>query len=665
MSVDWETQEVQEWLESCRARQEEYCTLLGRYKWIKYKISEHHLLKQNIGFAVFGCASESSGYNDKQTQAIDKIFKLITDITQQKNIRVSFLYVCCKSGDSQVDVPVIRVPKSDLISMFIDSSLRVYKDWQDFLENNKLPDCLMCYPCRGRYFRLNNQVQIDKQVSPQGRISSKVLKGFDITTTVVSCATVGLGVASLFVPVAWPILIGVAGANLATGGYSAGRNIAQLRDRDAHQQTIGLKDAESRNCYLGIVGSALGVASGGAVAAAATAAQVGSSITKVGEVAIKSISATSFTVSSLGIVNGVVNIVQKRRQDITNLDIFHVTSSVLYFTNSVISNDQANILINIVGKGDRSALCDIANLTNDSAPSVTETGEIVHVTSILWLVLKYVTKQLFQTNVNLQQSKLCLDDYKLHCEMYLSMLWEAWNVEINSTSNIIQNKKLFINRRSEGLSPHFFNKLSKDIIIATIEFQKCLTNVTERDIEVVEKYSEFIIQITDKFAEELRCSTPDDFMKYFKFASKYIKNEFVKKQKSLEESDNQHMLEELMKDFDEGTGYCNMIITYFDNVDIGQDMWSNDNSDMEQVNLNDDNFMAITFENDDWLNTVQYYDTATNLVKKEVNENFILQEQSGIAIITFKDSDKSVFIKAKEQENGKIFCIALKLDNCP
>ena len=162
---------------------------------------------------------------------------------------------------------------------------------------------------------------------------------------------------------------------LATGGYTTGRRIAHLRDRDVHQQSIWLENADSRNCYLGIVGSALGAASGGAVAATARSVQIGKSLGS--QIVFTSIAATSCAVNSLGVVNGSTNIVQKVVDDeqITGSDIFYVTSSVLFFTNSVISTNHATTLI----KNSNSFMSEITKLANRTTRSVTGLQEVVYV----------------------------------------------------------------------------------------------------------------------------------------------------------------------------------------------------------------------------------------------------------------------------------------------
>jgi hypothetical protein len=75
----------------------------------------------------------------------------------------------------------------------------------------------------------------------------------------------GVGVAALCTTVAAPILLASTVGAAVTGVYGAGRSVAALVDRDQHQQSINVTDAEARNCWLSVAGNVMGVASGQAL----------------------------------------------------------------------------------------------------------------------------------------------------------------------------------------------------------------------------------------------------------------------------------------------------------------------------------------------------------------------------------------------------------------
>jgi hypothetical protein len=84
----------------------------------------------------------------------------------------------------------------------------VYKDWQDYLKNNTLPKCILCYPKSGVYSARNGVVEVEFGISPAGKLGREVLTGFDIGGTIFCLGASGVGIAALFVPVAWPVLAG-------------------------------------------------------------------------------------------------------------------------------------------------------------------------------------------------------------------------------------------------------------------------------------------------------------------------------------------------------------------------------------------------------------------------------------------------------------------------
>ena len=54
---------------------------------------------------------------------------------------------------------------------------------------------------------------------------------------------------------------GTVTVSVLTAVYATGRNIQKLVDRSLHQQSIGLRSSQVRNCWLGIAGNVIGLAS--------------------------------------------------------------------------------------------------------------------------------------------------------------------------------------------------------------------------------------------------------------------------------------------------------------------------------------------------------------------------------------------------------------------
>jgi len=225
MAVDWSADGMLMWREKAVKEQQDYSDLLGTPMWREFEPSHYGNLKQQIGFALFGDPeeepsanlNESTGYTDKKLKHINKIFDVINKCTQQnenpKNICISFLFVSGKTTDACITVPVIRILQFDTvfrqnINLFIDSCGRVYKNWQDYLKNNRIPECVLCYPRNGVYSAVNGAVDVEFGVSPAGRTGAKVLRGLDIGGTVLSVGAAGAFMVGLIVPVALPVVAG-------------------------------------------------------------------------------------------------------------------------------------------------------------------------------------------------------------------------------------------------------------------------------------------------------------------------------------------------------------------------------------------------------------------------------------------------------------------------
>lgn len=110
---------------------------------------------------------------------------------------------------------------------YIDNAGRVYNGFSDYLQNNTLPKCTMVVPKDGRYqadpvlskvtdFEKQNindfvsSVWIEVHQSPASNMTSKVLLGGDIASTVVTLGCMGVGIAAMLTPVG----AGVAAASM-------------------------------------------------------------------------------------------------------------------------------------------------------------------------------------------------------------------------------------------------------------------------------------------------------------------------------------------------------------------------------------------------------------------------------------------------------------------
>jgi hypothetical protein len=74
---------------------------------------------------------------------------------------------------------------------FVDSSCRVYKDWNDFLENNQLPNCTYCYPRGGVYDGdANDKALLEFDKTPASKPINRLCSMLDTASTAVVVSSV-------------------------------------------------------------------------------------------------------------------------------------------------------------------------------------------------------------------------------------------------------------------------------------------------------------------------------------------------------------------------------------------------------------------------------------------------------------------------------------------
>ena len=200
--ADMEEQINQDFQRFSREKQETHRKLFSNREWDHYDSIRHEDLKRKLAFAFFRL-SNAHDLNTEQGKFIADVFDLIIKTKKEHqnkdSIWISFVLVCCRIDDNLIEYSVLRVPKYDgdypaNEDMFIDEELRVYRSWEDFLNNNKLPPCTMCYPTRGKYHR--DQLQLDTCESPETKLGNKVLKFLDTTVPEVRNLAGSIGLSS-------------------------------------------------------------------------------------------------------------------------------------------------------------------------------------------------------------------------------------------------------------------------------------------------------------------------------------------------------------------------------------------------------------------------------------------------------------------------------------
>lgn len=154
--------------------------------------------------------------NIKEEQKLDlKTEKEIPE-TKEKKEKEEFsvtprpLYKLRKSTQMKTDDTKLIKVEEDYVTWYIDINGRVYKDWADYITSNNLPQCTMVVPKDGYYQPDISQpitedyssVWLDIIDSPACAWTSRLCDGIDFVNGVVGMGALGLGIASMFTPLA-------------------------------------------------------------------------------------------------------------------------------------------------------------------------------------------------------------------------------------------------------------------------------------------------------------------------------------------------------------------------------------------------------------------------------------------------------------------------------
>ncbi|EYB88814.1 hypothetical protein Y032_0241g3384 [Ancylostoma ceylanicum] len=127
---------------------------------------------------------------------------------------------------------------------FIDCALRVYKDFEDYLANNKAPRCMMCYPAGG-FLRVRKQQDEHGSVFSASEIHfgeppSCTLSAMT-TETLDRISMVSSPIAALtlfWTPVGW-LASGLTALSVGNVGYFFYRLLHDIRDKHSHWEDCG------------------------------------------------------------------------------------------------------------------------------------------------------------------------------------------------------------------------------------------------------------------------------------------------------------------------------------------------------------------------------------------------------------------------------------------
>jgi hypothetical protein len=230
---------------------------------------------------------------------------------------------------------------------------RVYKTWNDFLDENKLPECEMIFPKNGRYQADDNgNVILDKQLSPACNVSASILLAADVATTVGGLAAGGIFFAAAFIPTvaAVPFLLPAAGiTGVVTGMYAVGRSGYNLYDKYKHGEDFSFwESSEARAAYINIVAGSLGFAGAGANVMMSTLISQGFNVGNGARAAMNTVNVINLAASGVGLANSTYDVFKQWWDDNETpsaLTIIQLSASVLFFGQAVYNFTTANMVV--------------------------------------------------------------------------------------------------------------------------------------------------------------------------------------------------------------------------------------------------------------------------------------------------------------------------------
>lgn len=343
---DWKTLAIE--------KQFQFFETLGSRPFDEIEKTNLFLLKKKVGFATCGKPSELpdssnfyTGYKEENLKHIKDICEKIIEKSEYDPIRFACTILIIYHKNAICETSVFRI-ESNTGNIFIDAHSRVYQNWKQFMEENKLPGCEYCYPLEGTYSRLAEEdALVGFARSPASSLLNKATDCLDTAGSVVSVAAAAVFAASTFAAVAPGVVAAAATSAACTGVYSITRSASSLYDRNKHEQSIGLKDPESRSAWMAIGSSAVGVATIGALGKAKKVIESGESLSKLSIFGLHTLTTSSLVFSGFGFVETLIMCVDKYNKGILEKkDVFDLSCELLFLFNAIASAKATTKLVN-------------------------------------------------------------------------------------------------------------------------------------------------------------------------------------------------------------------------------------------------------------------------------------------------------------------------------
>ncbi|CAI5444164.1 unnamed protein product [Caenorhabditis angaria] len=383
----WDEEDVKKWMTDAAHLQKLFYTLFNGSQFDEYHELTDDQQISKICCAIYGPPEKEAddienAYPGEQRNEAKKILDKIKEVCRESpaenrpNLSIGVVFVCCKQLQYEYTLPIFRllyeIKDSQHISRYIDTTCRVYHNWDDWKENNNLPQLKYCYPERGFYscsnswkfeFDADKDPDISYGASPACKFSTRVCRTAD---TVLTTVGITLGLASMLTPAGMftgPAMLGTIGG---TALYGCGRAGKRLLDKAAHKENM--KDLESAALMASIIAAPLSFVSCLTNARLAAGAAQGRMFSQGTRILATFVFFTTFSLDSFFLIVNISNLIEKAKNDqLTKLDVLQFSISCLFFANTLVQPKTAN---GVIEKAQQQRFDSFANGLSDEQAKV-------------------------------------------------------------------------------------------------------------------------------------------------------------------------------------------------------------------------------------------------------------------------------------------------------
>lgn len=272
-------------------------------------------------------------FKDDSRKAIDAIVDKIGEESRGKErFHITVLPIQLYSGEKLYSLSLFRF-KANTKWKFIDNVGRVYKNFQDWKENNVLPPGKVCYPLDGHLQRnCKGYVQTRCKSTPYGSNQAKVIKTADISTGVIGIVG-AIGTVFLTGGIALPFVL----AGVGSAIYTTTRSVYHLVDRGTHGQSLSpFESHENFSLWLGIGANVISFGAMGATIRLSTLAFQGKNISQSFRLLVNIINGTNLGISSVAVANSLAYMAI-HFDEMTPMDVLMQVASVAFWAKSIFS----------------------------------------------------------------------------------------------------------------------------------------------------------------------------------------------------------------------------------------------------------------------------------------------------------------------------------------